>query len=78
MENVKSLHQINESLEGESVYISNEYYQDQDTNLVEIPRFGWVVKSVFENVATIEYRRNNVKLNTALMIDTKYIIKEVH
>jgi hypothetical protein len=63
-------------LEGEAVYISDQYYRDVDANLIEIPRFGWIVKSILNEVATIEYQRKNIKLNMNLMIDTKYLLKE--
>lgn len=67
---------ITHFLDGESVYIIEQYYRDVDANLIEVPRFGWVVKSVLNDVATIEYQRKNIKLNMNLMIDTKYLVKE--
>lgn len=63
-------------LEGETVYISEQYYRDHEANLIEIPRFGWIVKSILNEVATIEYQRRNIDSNLNLMIDTKYLHKE--
>lgn len=63
-------------LEGESVYISEQYYKDVESDFVEIPRFGWVVKSILNDVATIEFQRKTINLNMTLMIDTKYLSKE--
>lgn len=69
---------LNHLVEGQSVYIRVEYYKDMKTNLVEIPRFGWVVKSILNNVATIAYQRKNIMMNMTLMIDTKYLSKEIN
>lgn len=40
-------------LEGEAVYISEQYCHDVEANLIEIPRFGWILKSILNDVATL-------------------------
>lgn len=67
---------ISHFLEGECVYISEQYYREVEANIIEIPRFGWIVKSVLNEVATSEYQRKNIKLDMNLMIDTKYLLKQ--
>jgi hypothetical protein len=62
--------------EGQIVYISEQYYNDNSASVAEIPRFGWIIKSVLDNVATIEYQRHNLKLLMTLMVDKKYLKAE--
>jgi hypothetical protein len=62
---------------GQDVYLTQDYYDDAKTNVLEVPRYGWQVKSVGNGVATIEYQRRNLKLLMSLMVETKYLTKEV-
>jgi hypothetical protein len=48
-----------------------------DANVIEIPRFGWIVKSTLGNTATVEYQRKNIKLNMTLSIDISYLHNEL-
>ena len=61
---------------GQNVYISEQYYNDNNASMAELPRFGWVVKSILDNAATIEYQRQNLKLLMTLMVDIKYLESE--
>jgi hypothetical protein len=62
--------------EGQIVYISEQYHRDNSASVAEIPRFGWIIKSIVDNIATIEYQRHNLKLLMILMVDMKYLKAE--
>jgi hypothetical protein len=62
---------------GETVYLSQEYYTDHNTSIVEVPKFDWLVIGVIENIVQIQYQRNNLKLLTVLMVDQKYLKKQL-
>ena len=63
--------------EGQPVYITEQYYKDNNTSLTDVPRFGWIIKSVLDNVATIEYQRKNLKLLMTLMLSMEYLKLEM-
>lgn len=61
---------------GDQVYLSENYYIDTAATLLEVPRYGWKIKSQVDGVATIEYQRPNWKLLMSIMCETKYLKKE--
>lgn len=67
----------NQFMVGQDVYLSQEYYNDANTGVLEVPRYGWQVKSVEDGVATIEYQRPNLKLLMTLTVETRYLRQEV-
>lgn len=63
--------------EGQEVYLNEQYYVDFNTSVLEIPKYGWRLKTLAAGVATIEYQRRNLKLLMSLMLETKYLKKEM-
>ncbi len=63
--------------EGMEVYLNESYYTDFNTSVIEIPKYGWKLKTLAAGVATIEYQRRNLKLLMSLMLETKYLKKEI-
>ena len=62
--------------EGEEVYLTEQYYEDLNATVLEIPRYGWKVKQLINGEATIEYQRKNFKLWMCLTVNTRYLKKE--
>ena len=60
----------------QEVYLTEQYYADFNTTLLEVPRYGWRVKLLVNGEATIEYHRHNLKLLMSLTVDTSYLKKE--
>ena len=63
--------------DGQEVYLNDVYYLDFRTSVLDVPKYGWKVKALVNGVATIEYQRQNVRLLMTLMLETKYLRKEV-
>lgn len=63
--------------EGMNVYLNESYYADFNTSVIEIPKYGWKLKTLAAGVATIEYQRRNLNLSMLLMLETKYLKKEI-
>ena len=61
---------------GQEVYLNEQYYTDFNTSVIEVPKYGWQVKTLSDGVATIEYQRRNLKLQMSLTLDTTYLTKE--
>jgi hypothetical protein len=63
--------------DGQEVYLNDIYYLDFRTSVLDVPKYGWKVKALVNGVATIEYQRQNVRLLMTLMLETKYLRKEI-
>ena len=61
---------------GDRVYLTESYYVDTTATLLEVPRYGWKIKSQVDGVATIEYQRPNWKLLMSIICETRYLKKE--
>jgi hypothetical protein len=62
---------------GQKVFLKQAYYDDLNTSILEVPRYGWQVKEVAGDAVVIQYQRRNLKLLMTLMIETKYLKKEL-
>lgn len=62
---------------GQEVYLTQQYYTDTKATVLEVPKYGWKIKAVVNDTATIEYQRPNLKLLMSLMLETKYLTKEL-
>jgi len=62
---------------GLEVYLTEQYYEDTNASVLEVPRYGWEIKAVVEGVATIEYQRPNWKLLMSIMCETKYLKRQL-
>ena len=60
----------------QEVYLTEQYYADFKTTVLEVPRYGWKIKQLINGEATIEYQRPNLKLLMCLTVDTRYLKKE--
>lgn len=61
----------------DAVYLTEEYYTDTKATVLDVPRYGWKVKLVYQGVATLEYQRANWKLLMTLILETKYLKKDI-
>ncbi|HEU5147705.1 MAG TPA: hypothetical protein VFT90_13355 [Chryseosolibacter sp.] len=61
----------------DDVYLADHYYEDTNATVLEVPKYGWRVKSLVDGVATIEYQRPNWKLLMLIMCETKYLKHEI-
>ena len=62
--------------QGQEVCLTEEYYADFNTTVLEVPRYGWKMKELVNGEATIEYQRHNLKLLMCLTVDARYLKKE--
>ena len=62
---------------GQEIYLTEQYYEDTNATVLEVPRYGWKIKAIVDGVATIEYQRPNWKLLMSIMCETKYLRKEL-
>ena len=63
---------------GDAVYLHDEYYADTQATVLEVPRFGWKVIAIDQGrLATIEYQRANWKLLMTLILETKYLKRDM-
>ena len=62
---------------GDRVYLTDEYYEDFKATIVEVPPFGWKVKSHTDTVATIEFHRPNLKMQIQLEVEARYLKREI-
>ena len=49
---------------GQEVYLTEEYYADFKTTVLEVLKYGWKVKELENGEATIEYQRHSLKLGS--------------
>lgn len=61
----------------DDVYLTDQYYTDTKATVLEVPKYGWKVKSLIDGVASIEYQRTNWKLLMVIMCETKYLKHEI-
>jgi hypothetical protein len=62
---------------GEPVYLDSEYYTHANTTVLEVPRYGWQVKGIVNDMVCIEYMRKNLKLLMTLTVEAGFIKREL-
>lgn len=60
-------------LTGKPVFLTEEYYKTHNLTVLDVPRYGWLVKEVTQGIAILEYQRKNLKLRMCLTVDIKYL-----
>ena len=59
------------------VYLTDEYYDHFNATIVEVPRFGWTIKAISPEGATIEFHRPKLKMQIQLEVDVRYLKREI-
>jgi len=62
---------------GQEVYLAQEYYDETNATILDVPRYGWQVKSIVDGVACIEYQRHNLRLLMSLMVEIRFLKKDM-
>lgn len=63
---------------GQSVYLSQQYFTDTNTAYSDLPRFGWSVKSISGNIATVVNQSGNLRKPLKIYLDCRYLKKELN
>jgi hypothetical protein len=58
---------------GNAVYITHAYFDAHRVSIAELPKFGWTVTAIIDNIVQIQYQQGAIKLLSILMVDKKYL-----